>query len=268
MKQSFKIIATLAILFGVAGCQLPDRTDGINVDTVPNLDPTLIASDNGLLAAGITTVPGSYCFAGADGKCDVTHLQSFQCLASGATIEVAPKTSPTPSYDALIDYKYAGAGNSPIVAATTSAEFSDEVKAVISGTAIFSAASPNNGYPGIDGLRACILHNNGSGSYGTVFWISAANILDVTIQHFKQVSSSGSVTGTGFGFNGSTYNHNGTDEEKIWIGLQASAINVGTIPAPVAPAAVAVHTLARGLAVDISPTVERLPNRAMSSFVH
>lgn len=268
-NQGATMIRRFAILFValcLAACQLPNRTDGLQLNDVPNLDPTLIPSNNGLLSTGITTVPGSYCFAGADGKCDPSKLSPAQCLLSGAIVEVAPKTNPTPSYDSLIDNKYAGGGNVPFVAATASGELYDEVKATIAGTALITPGSPNNGYPGIDGLRACILHNNGPGNYGTVYWISAANILDVTVQHFTQVSSTESVTATGFGLNGSTYNHQGVTDEKIWIGLQASPINVGAVGAA-PPPAVAVRVLANGIEVRNAHVVDTLPAKATASFV-
>jgi hypothetical protein len=241
--MSGKFFAALLVL-ALAGCktvegtlakQLPSRTD-ISLNQVPVLDATLIPSNNGLLSSGINIVPGSYCLAGSNGTCDASTLSPAQCLMQGSTVVVAPKTNPTPSYDSLIDNKYtATVGGVPFISATASAEALDEVKAVIAGTAQISSTSPNNGYPGIDGLKACILKNQGPGTYDTVYWISAANIIDVTLNHYVQVSSTDGVTVSGFGVNGSTYNHNGVTEERIWIGLQASAIHIGQVSAGTPP---------------------------------
>lgn len=263
--------ATIGLVLSGCATQLPPRQDGISLNTVPNLDPTLIPSNNGLLSAGINTVPGSYCFAGADGKCDPAKLSPAQCLISGATVEVAPKTNPTPSYDSLIDNKYSATGNVPFVNATASAEYYDEIKATVAGTAQFSPNSANNGYPGVDGLKACILRNEGPGNYGIVYWISAANIFDVTLQHFKQVSSTEGVTATAFGLNGSTYNHNGQTEEKIWIGIQASPVMIGTIPEHTVAAVHGVANVTRlphGYAITPKARPEPLPQGSTVTIVN
>jgi hypothetical protein len=218
--------------------QLPARTD-VTVDSVPSLDAgTIIKSNNGLLSEGINTVPGTICVAGADGKCDPMALAPAQCLVSGSIVEVKPQTNPTPAYHSLVDNKYNAAADVPFVSPTANAEQLDEVKATIAGTAQIKSTSPNNGYPGIEGVKSCLLQIFGPGSYPTVYWISAANIIEVTKSHFVQVSSSTAVNATGFGFTGSTYNHNGIDEEVVWIGIQASKLSVGTVayPAPPAPA--------------------------------
>ena len=264
-------LAAAALLLSACGTQLPARDDGIQINAVPNLDPTLIPSNNGLLSAGINTVPGSYCFAGADGKCDPAKLSPAQCVISGATVEVTPKTNPSPSYAALVNNKYSATANVPFVNATASAEYYDEIKATVAGTAQFSSTSPNNGYPGIEGLKACILHNEGPGTYGVVYWISAANIVDVTLQHYKHVTSTAQVTATAFGLNGATYNHTGQTEEKIWIGIQASPITIGTVSGTVvksAPAAPELTSLPRGLAVRLKSPPDPLPRSTEASFLH
>ncbi|NKA75005.1 hypothetical protein GO285_03991 [Ralstonia solanacearum] len=264
-------LAVSAFLLSACGTQLPARDDGIQINAVPNLDPTLIPSNNGLLSAGINTVPGSYCFAGADGKCDPAKLSPAQCVISGATVEVTPKTNPSPSYAALVNNKYSATANVPFVNATASAEYYDEIKATVAGTAQFSSTSPNNGYPGVEGLKACILHNEGPGTYGVVYWISAANIVDVTLQHYKHVTSTAQVTATAFGLNGATYNHSGQTEEKIWIGVQASPISIGTVSGTAIKGtreAPELTPLPRGLAVRLKTPPEPLPRSAEASFLH
>jgi hypothetical protein len=267
----YRIGYLLVVLLLSACQQLPPRTDGVSINSVPDLHATIIPSNDGLLSSGITKVPGSYCFAGDDGKCDPAKLSPAPCILNGATVEVSPATHPTPSYDSLIDNKYAATANVPFVSATTNAEYYDEVKASVVGTAQFSPTSPNNGYPGIEGLKQCILSNEGPGTYGTVYWISAANILDITLQHFVQVTNTDGVTATAFGLNGSTYNHTGTDQEMIYIGLQASPIVIGTI-APKTPQlsssghAVLLTKMQRGFDVQVA-TPEHLPASVQTSFI-
>lgn len=229
MKVQFSS-SILILMLAACQQQLPSRQD-VGINQIPTLDPTIIRSDNGLLSSGINSVPGSYCIAGKSGKCLASNLSPAPCRAKKTVVQVAPKTNPTPSYDSLVDNKYSGTLSVPFVHATGSSEYLDEVKAIIAGTALITQRSPNAGYPGIRGLRACILKNNGPGKYGTVYWIRSANIIAVTKRQFKQVSSAEGVTATGFGLNGNTYNHTGKTEEKIWIGLEASPVNVGSVSA-------------------------------------
>src|SRR5260370_26091007 len=92
-----------------------------------------------------------------------------------------------------------------------SSEYLNEIKAMISGEAQINSKDQSNGYPGIDGIKTCISKAYGGGDYGSVYWISAENIIAVTKTNYVKVSSSAAVTGTGFGANGSTYNNNAFD---------------------------------------------------------
>jgi hypothetical protein len=233
--MKFWILSTPALVF-LTACQLPQRDD-VKLDAIPTLDTsTIISSDNGLLSDGISKVPGSICLPDANGKCNPNNMIPSQCLLPNATVEVKPITNPQPAYHSLIDNKYGANASIPFVAPTVSSEYLDEIKAVISGTAQIKSADVNNGYPGIDGLKTCILTAYGPGDYKSVYWISAANIIAVTRSNYKQVSSSLNVSGTGFGANGSTYNHNGDDQENVWIGIYPHPIPVGSITAPAKPA--------------------------------
>jgi hypothetical protein len=179
----------------------------------------------------------SLCFVGDDGKCNTNNMTPSQCLLNGASVEVKPITNPQPAYHSLIDNKYTATASVPFVAPTASSEYLEEIKAVISGTAQIKSSDYNNGYPGLEGLKTCILYVYGPGTYKSVYWIKSANVIAVTKTNYKQVSSSLNVSGTGFGANGSTYNHNGFDEEDVWIGILASGpIAVGSISAPSKPA--------------------------------
>ena len=118
-------------------------------------------------------------------------------------------------------------------------------------------------HPGLEGLSACILHNKGCGTYGVVYWISAANIVDVTLQHYKHVTSMAQVTATACGLNGATYNYAGQVEVKIWIGIQSSPITVGTVSGTAIKGSREVPELTplpRGFAVCPKSSPEPLPH--------
>lgn len=254
--MNFRPAAIISVSILSACSQLPSREDGIALNQIPDkLDATLIPSDNGLLSTGLAFVPGSYCIAVKNGKCDLRNLSPAPCTAANSSVEIAPKTNPTPSYYSLIDNKYSAAANVPFLSATASAEFFDEVKASVAATALFSASSPNAGYPGFEGLKKCIFNQHGAGDYGVVYWIAKANVLDVTRQRFKKVQSASGVTSTAFGLNGTTYNHFGVTEEQIWIGIQAAEIKIGQVEPT------------SGEKSTSKPLVEELPALATHSIV-
>lgn len=227
-----KLVCLVGSMASVTACtQLPARND-IALNQVPVFQAgTIIDSNNGLLSDGISKVPGTICIAGDDGKCDPKHLTPRQCLINGATVEVKPTINPTPAYHSLIDNKYTGTTSVPFVSPSVNGEELEEIKATVAGTAQISNATQNSGYPGISGIKACLLDIYGPGNYQKIYWIQAANIIAVTKSRFRQVSSALDVSATGFGMHGTTYNHDGFDEEKVWIGLQAAEIPVGVIAA-------------------------------------
>ncbi len=250
----FKRILIMICFISMVGCapQLPQRTD-ITLDQLPVFQSaTIIDSNNGLLSDGISKVPGTICLIGADGKCAVNGLAPRQCLIKGTTVEVKPSINPVPSYHSLVSSEYKVTAAAPFVTPSSSVEFLDEIKATIAGSAMISGSSQNNGYPGFDGIKACLLDIYGPGTYGKVYWIQSANILAVTKSHFKQVTSALNVSASGFGMNGNTYKHDGFDEERVWIGLQASEIPaVGQVSA----------------AVQVPATVVVSPNPATTTIV-
>lgn len=232
-------------LLPLAACQLPQRQDLTTIDAIPNLTGTIIDSSNGLLSEGINKVPGSICIPKDDGKCDAQKLVPSQCLAEGAVVEVKPNTNPSPAYHSLVDDKYKVSGNVPFVSPSASMEYLDEIKAVISGTAQIKALTYNDGYPGVEGIRACLLEAYGPGNYDKVYWIAAANVIDVTRSNFRKVGSALSVTASAFGAESSTYNHNGADAESVWIGIDPRPIPVGNVSPPPAPTPADRHVTTR-----------------------
>lgn len=227
----------ICVVFSIFTCgcqQLPNR-EGIGINVVPSLDTgTIISSANGLLSEGISKVPGSICRADpATGKCDLNGLAPSQCIMQDSKIEVKPIANPSPSYHSLIDSNYTSSINVPFISPTSSSQVIEEVKASISGTASIRSISTDSGYPGIDGIKACLLHMYGPGEYGTVYWISSANIISVTKTSFRKVNNAMDVVGTGFGAKGMTFNSNGTNEDSIWVGILPHRVNVGTVSAPI-----------------------------------
>lgn len=235
MKMKIKIMVSVCLVC-LTACQLPDRK-GIDLNVIPVFDTdSIIDSKIGLLSDGISKVPGTICIADAKtGKCDAKKLVPSQCLVKGSTVEVKPITNPQPAYHSLINNLYKAEVPVPFVNAASKSEFLDEIKASISGVASIKSIGDdgNNGYPGIDGIKACLLRAYGPKKYGKVFWIQAANIIAVARSNFRKVSNSLSVTGTGFGFGGSTYNNDIIDQQSIWIGLYANEIEeVGEVSVP------------------------------------
>lgn len=225
----------LATLITLSACQLPNRSD-IATDLPPNFDEaTIISSSSGLLSEGISKVPGSICVADENtGKCNPYNLIPFQCIVDGTTVEVKPVTGLYPSYHSLITNRYETKLSTPFISAPTSTDYLDEVKASVSATASIKASGSDKrgGYPGIDGIKACLLLAYGPGTYKKVIWIQSANIISVTTSRFTKVSNSFAATGTAFGFNGATYNENSVGMQTIWIGILGSAINIGVVSSP------------------------------------
>lgn len=231
-----KLITSISFVF-LAGCQLPNRAD-IARDLPSNFDDsTIISSNSGLLSDGLSKVPGSICVADEQsGKCNPQNLVPFQCLVKGTAVEVKPVTDPQPTYHSLITNSYQANISSPFIGAPMSSDYLDEVKASVSATASIKSigTDEHNGYPGIDGIKACLFRAYGAGTYKKVIWIQAANIISVTTSRFTKVSNSLAITGTAFGFDGSTYNSNSVGAQTIWIGISGNAINnVGSVSAPV-----------------------------------
>jgi hypothetical protein len=234
--MKIKTIALTSFIF-LAACQLPNRAD-IGRDLPSNFDDaTIISSSSGLLSDGISKVPGSICIADEQtGKCNPQNLVPFQCLVRGTAVEVKPITAPQPTYHSLITNSYKTNISSPFIGVPMSSEYLDEVKASISATASIKSISTDEhgGYPGIDGIKACLLKAYGPGTYKKVIWIQAANIISVTTSRFTKVSNSLAITGTAFGFDGSTYNSNTVGTQTIWIGIYGNAINnIGNVSYPV-----------------------------------
>jgi hypothetical protein len=205
----------------------------------------------------------------SDGKCNPKNMAPSQCLLQNATVEVKPITNPQPAYHSLIDNKYQISANVPFVSPSASTEYLEEIRAVISGTAQIKSLDVNNGYPGVEGVKECLLRAYGPGNYNTVYWISAANIIAVSKSNFRQVSSSAAVTATAFGANGSTYNHDGIDEENVWIGIYPHPVTVGAVAAqPGHPEAARVVTAAPStIFVRPRPAPEPLPPVSAASVV-
>lgn len=227
--------AILASLITLSACQLPNRAYVVT-DLPPNFDEaTIISSSSGLLSEGISKVPGSICVADENtGKCNPYNLIPFQCIVDGTTVEVKPVTGLYPSYHSLITNHYESKVSTPFINAPTSSDYVDEVKASVSATASIKAsgADKKGGYPGIDGIKACLLLAYGPGTYKKVIWIQSANIISVTTSRFTKISNSFAATGTAFGFNGATYNENSVGMQTIWIGILGSVINIGAVSAP------------------------------------
>lgn len=232
----YKNYLLLIPLIFLSACQLPNRGD-VSADIPLNFnDSTIIGSNNGLLSDGLSKVPGTICIADRDtGKCNPEKLVPSQCLVQGTTVEIKPVTDPLPKYHSLITTKYNTNATVPFIVAPTSTEYVDEVKASISATASIKSIGTdfNNGYPGIDGIKACLYKAYGPGEYKKVIWIQAANVIAVTKSRFSKVSNGMEVTGTGFGFGGSTYNSNSVAMQTIWIGISGNAIDyVGHVGNP------------------------------------
>ena len=228
-----KQLMIVAIGASLSACQLPDRTD-----VVPDLPSnfsarTIIESNNGLLSEGLNKVPGSICLADEEtGLCKTENLLPNQCLAKGTAVQVKAVTDPSPAYHSIITKNYNRSLTTPFISAPSSADYIDEVKASISATASISTAGTDdgNGFPGIGGIKACILKNFGPGNYKKVIWIQSANIISVTTSRYSKVSNGFDVKGTGFGFDGSTYNSSSVGAQTIWIGIFGNSIyNVGVV---------------------------------------
>lgn len=233
MKSKFVLVFAIASL---NGCQLPNRIDIQKDVPIPFDTSTIINSNSGLLADGISGIPGTICVADNEtGKCDTHNLVPFQCLHQGSTVEVKAVTDPTPSYHSLITRGYQAKISSPFITIPKTSEYVDEVKASVSAIAsIKSSGTEYSGYPGIAGIRACLLQAYGPARYNKVYWISAANVISVTTSRYYKVGDSLAITGTGFGFDGATYNSNTIGTQTIWIGISASVINsVGDVSEPV-----------------------------------
>lgn len=246
------------IMICIMGCQqLPDR-QGINLNAIPSLETgTIIPSANGLLSEGIGKVPGSICVVDSStGKCDLNGLAPSQCILQGSEVEVKPIAHPTPAYHSLIDNQYSSSISVPFINPSNSSQVVEEIKASISGTASIKSVGGDRGYPGIDGIKACLLRMYGPGNYGTVYWISSANIISVTRTGFTKVSNSMDVTGTGFGANGKTYNSNGTSQDSVWVGILPHKINVGQVSAPIVARSQASVVSSENMTTVIDTTTE------------
>lgn len=239
MKRYIEMIRNLLLLsfvFLLSACQLPNRTD-VYPDLPANFSAkTIIESNNGLLSEGLNKVPGSICIADEKtGLCKTENLLPNQCLAKGTAVQVKAVTDPSPAYHSIITSNYKSNLTTPFISVPGSAEHIDEVKASISATASINTAGTEDGhgFPGIDAIKACILKNFGEGNYKKVIWIQAANIISVTTSRYSKVSNGSDVTGTGFGFNGSTYNSNSVGAQTIWIGIFGNSIyNIGVVSQP------------------------------------
>lgn len=267
MKVQFLVLLPL---ISMAGCQLPHRGD-VSPDLPSNFDgATIIPSNNGLLSEGLSKVPGSICVADdLTGRCNPEKLVPFQCIVKGTTVEIKPVTEPNPTYHSIITNAYTSSTNTPFISAPSAAEYVDEVKASISATASLKsgAVDDGNGYPGIDGIKACLLRAYGPKNYKKVIWIQAANIISVTTSRFSKVSNSLAVTGTAFGFNGATFNSSNVGKQTIWIGIFGNVIDdLGSVSTPIIAGSNAKvisssdNTIIVETAVPIStPTPEAVP---------
>ena len=213
------------IVLSACNPQLKNRS-GIAIDESFNSD-YLVNSRNSILSQDISKTPGRICQLDKDGFCQ--NFTPTQCLVDDTLVEVKPELNPTSMYHSLITNNYKGDVKVPFISAASSKDSLAEVRVSVSGTALIKSKDASNGFPGYAGIKSCLLHDYGAGDFGTVYWISAANIITVSSQVYTKVDGSLGVSGQGFGFGGSTYSSDQEARQKVYIGLMSHPIFIGKI---------------------------------------
>ena len=231
MLRSFVVLALIVL----TGCQIPNRS-GIEPDRPVQLDGTYISYNSELLGNNLLNYVGAVCVPGSDGKCGQRSWAAGRYLGGQQSPVVTPaQPNSSPSYRSIITANYQVAGNFPFIKPAGSSNSVNEVEMRTIATA--SAKDPETAFPGVDTLRRLLRAN---GVYAErVYWVQSASLIGMFTKAYSKVGSSLDVTGSGFGFNGTTFNEAGTSELQVLMGLDIREIDLRNIQSPAVPPVVA-----------------------------